>query len=272
MHALRNMTVSVRSQSAKTGMKARNAWPFVAAQLFWVFLSTKGLLFVCRIIPSLAKLLLAHFVIYNAVVTIVTDVWYLLTAFWFSKSKTIHSFSDDVGLNLKPNVSVLPYVLAATGLGFITVIGAMKGLTGGNWVAQVFAKQSGVAWSYYILYACSVSAFAEEIAKRGFLYQAFRGSYGIPLSITLIICWELFAHWAIASHSIFTFSCYSLFAILLCIVREKTRSIWNCIFCHSIYNAVTTRQWAICIFVMLIFLFIIFRDSHPKPQTKTLAN
>lgn len=246
--------------NGKIELKARSAWTWVFAQLLWWFIATKGLLAVAQFDPNIAKWTLAHFVFYNAAVNVLTDIWLLWAAFLCSKSNTVQDFIDGVGLCRKPTLTGLFFVLAAIGLAFISIIGAMKGLSGGNWVEQVFAKQGGAAWSYYVISAYTVAPFAEEVAERGFLYRAFRGSYGIPLSIALIVCWNIFVHWQIALHSFFNFGVYSLFAILFCVVREKTKSTWNCILCHAVYNAVLLRQWPVCIIAILSFVYFGYRS------------
>jgi membrane protease YdiL (CAAX protease family) len=246
--------------NGKIELTARSAWTWVFAQLLWWFIATKGLLAVEQFDPNIAKWILAHFTYYNVAVTILTDGWLLLAAYWCSKSKTVPDFWNGVGLCRKPTLTGLFFALAAIGLAFISIIGAMKGLTGGNWVAEVFANRGRATWSFYVIYACSVTPFAEEVAERGFLYRAFRGSYGIPISIALIVCLDIFFHWQIALHSVFTFGCYSAFAILVCVVREKTKSTWNCILCHAVYNAVLLRQWPVCIIAILSFAYFGYRS------------
>jgi membrane protease YdiL (CAAX protease family) len=245
--------------------KASQGWLWIVAQLIWVFASTKGLLFVCRIVPGLAKLLIAHFVFYNAAVTVVTDFWLVWAAYLFSKSKSISDFVYGLDLNKRPVWKDSFYILSAVCLGLVSVIGAMGGLTGGNWLSALYARQGGWIRLFDAIYVCSITPFAEEVAERGFLYRAFRGSYGMVLSIFLIVCWNIFVHWQIALHSFFSLGCYSLFAVLVCIVREKTGSIWNCIFFHAIYNAATSRQWTICIIVFLIFLIFTFTNRIKQP-------
>lgn len=249
----------------KSSWKASQAWIWIAAQIIWIFVSTKGLLFACRIFPDLTKLLLAHFVFYNAAVTTITDVWLLWAAYLFSKSKSASDFVCGSNLNTRPVWTDLFYILSAILLGIVSVIGAMGKLTGGNWIAEVFANQGTSSWSFFVIYACSITPFAEEVATRGFVYRAFRGNYGIVLSIALITCWELLGHWQIAFHTPFNFALYASFAVFICIVREKTKSIWNCIFCHAIYSSIVLRYWPICIIVFLIFLIFTFTNKIRKP-------
>jgi hypothetical protein len=120
----------VKGQESKQGieLKARGAWTWIALQLLWAFLSIKGLLFFCRIIPGLAKFLLAHFAHYNAAVDVLNDVWLLLAALWCSKSKTVRDFTDGVGLNTKPILTNLLFVFPVICLAIVAILGTMKGL------------------------------------------------------------------------------------------------------------------------------------------------
>ena len=262
------LVMATQPAKEEISWRASQGWTWLAAQLIWIFVSTKGLLFVCRIVPGLAKLLLAHFVFYNAAVTVITDIWLLWAAYLFSKSKSISDFVYGLNLNRRPVWAGLFYVLSAILLGFVSVIGAMGKLTGGNWIEEVFANHGTASWSFFVIYACSIAPFAEEVAIRGFVYRAFRGSYGIFLSVFLVVCWELVAHWQIAFHTLFNFALYTSFAIFICVVRERTRSIWNCIFCHAIYNSITLRQWPICIIIFSIFLIFTFTNKIRQPITE----
>jgi membrane protease YdiL (CAAX protease family) len=253
--------MTIQPTKGEISWKASFGWTWIVAQLVWILICTKLLLAVVQFIPSFGKWLIAHPVFYNATVWILTDIWLLWAAFLCSKSKSVQDFIQGAALNRRPTLKELLFVLAAIGLGFLSIFGNAKGLTGGNWVAEVFHNQGGAAWSFYVIYGRFISPFAEEVAERGFLYRAFRGNYGMPLSIALIVCWDIFGHWPMASHSLFSFCNYGLLAILFCIVREKTGSIWNCILCHMVYNAIVIQQWSICIIAILIFLFVASKNK-----------
>jgi membrane protease YdiL (CAAX protease family) len=249
--------------------KASYGWAWLLAYLIWVFICTKLLVAVIQFVPDLGKWLVAHFAFYNAAVTVLSHAWILLAAFLCSKSKSVRDFVHGLSLDCRPTLKESLFVLAAICLGFLSIICAIEGLTVGNWVGQVFHNEGGNTWSLYTMYACSVGPFAEEVSHRGFLYRAFRGNYGMSVSIALIVCLNIFCHWQMASHSFLSLGLIILFAILACIIREKTGSTWNCIFFHAVYNTITLRQWPICIVTILIFLFV---ASKNKTKQQTFAN
>lgn len=257
--------MTIQGAKEETSWKASQGWTWIVAQLIWIFICTKVLLACVQFNHAFGKWLIAHPITYNTSVTVLTDIWLLLAAYLCAKTKSVSDFINGLNLNKRPARTDLFYILSAICLGLVSVIGAMGGLAGGNWLSALYAHHGGWVWSFDVIYVCSITPFAEEVAKRGFLYRAFRNSYGMFLSIALVTCWDLFVHWQIASHSFFNFAIYSSFTIFICIVREKTASIWNCIFCHAVYNAATSKQWLICIFVFLIFLIFIFKNKIRQP-------
>ena len=154
----------------------------------------------------------------------------------------IRNFVNDAGLSRRPTLSGqwpgYGFALWSNQLAFLAHYGALNGWTSRNPLGRAYHKIGGEAWSFFQLYAISVGPFSEEIVLRGFLYRAFRGSYGIIISIILIICVASYYHWEMVSHSVFSFTCLSLVQILLCIIRERTGNTWNCVICHAIYNAI----------------------------------
>ena len=260
--------MTIQQSKGEISWKASQGWTWIAAQLIWILICTKVLLAYVQFNHAFGKWLIAHFIFYNTSVTVLTDIWLLLAAYLCSKTKSISDFITGLDLNKRSARTDLFYILSAVCLGLVSVIGAMGKLTGGNWLSELYAHQGGWVWSFDVIYVCSITPFAEEVAIRGFVYRAFRGSYGIFLSIFLVVCWDLVAHWQIAFHTLFNFALYTSFAVFICVVREKTRSIWNCIFCHAIYNAATSRQWPICIIIFLIFLIFTFTNKIRQPITE----
>lgn len=253
----------------KISWKASQAWIWIAAQLLWIFICTKVLLAYVQFNHAFGKWLIAHSIFYNTTVTVLSEIWLLLAAYLCSRTKPISGFIEGLDLNKRPTRTDLFYILLAVCLGLVSVIGAMGELSGGNWLSALYAHQGGWVWSFDVIYVCSITPFTEEVAKRGFLYRAFRNSYGMFLSIALVTFWDVFVHWDVATNSLFNFALYSSFAIFMCVIREKTGSIWNCIFCHAIYNATTSRQRLICIIVFFVFLISIFANRIRQPITET---
>ena len=83
----------------------------------------------------------------------------------------------------------------------------------------------------------------EEIIMRGFLYRALRESYGIALSISIMVLVATLTHWGVMMASPWVFLLLAVLEVILCLILEKTRNLWNCIVCHCVYNATLTSAW-----------------------------
>ena len=101
---------------------------------------------------------------------------------------------------------------------------------------------------------------------RGFLYRAFRGSYGILLSVLSSFCIVTYFHWGLLSNPL-VFVCLTAGAILLCTIREWTGSLWNCILFHAVYNASVTLDWPWYVLGMFILLPFCVRTSVRSGRT-----
>jgi membrane protease YdiL (CAAX protease family) len=83
-----------------------------------------------------------------------------------------------------------------------------------------------------------VGPFLEEPIMRGFLYPAFRSSYPAITSMVIIAAMSLTMHPETLSRpGIFTILIITL-SCGLCVLREKSNNLWDCIVCHLAYNGV----------------------------------
>lgn len=96
---------------------------------------------------------------------------------------------------------------------------------------------------YLFLILLLVGPIVEESIVRGFLYRAFRRSYGITVSISAILVVAIFNHPGTFAASLSLFLLLGVSQILLCLILEKTDNLWNCIACHCVYNAVVACAW-----------------------------
>jgi membrane protease YdiL (CAAX protease family) len=225
------------SKLAQTSWKAKDAWICLLLLVAWTFVCNGGLSFFVQIFPLFASWLRAHFVLAANAISFLSDGYGILVAFLCSRALSVRTFVNDVGLSRRPTLSLWPFACGVIAVAFLAHYGASNGWASGNPLAHAYHKIGGEAWSFFQLYAISVGPFAEETILRGFLYRAFRGSYGIIISIILTICVASFDHWDMVSHSLFSLTCLSLGQILLCLIRERTQNTWNCVICHAAYNA-----------------------------------
>jgi len=109
-------------------------------------------------------------------------------------------------------------------------------------LAKPFIHQPGPE-KYLLVVLFLVGPVLEEIIMRGFLYRTFRQCYGITLSISIMVLVATLTHWGVMTASPWMFLLIAALQIILCLVLEKTRNLWNCIACHFAYNAAVTSAW-----------------------------
>jgi membrane protease YdiL (CAAX protease family) len=260
----------MNSKSVERTWTAKNAWIYLLLQIAWVFVCNQGLRFLIQTIPAFASWLDTHLAFAENSILVLSDCWLLLAAFLCSKSLSVHSFIYNAGLSRRLTLSSWLFACGTIGIALLNHYGVTRGWTAGNQLVRAYHNRGGETWSLFTLYTVSVTPFAEEVGMRGFLYRAFRGSYGFILSILLIICMASFFHWDTVSRSLFSFACLCLFQILLCIIRERTGNTWSCVICHAAYNAIALHQWGICFAGMLVLLTYCAhaRGRKPRPARK----
>src|SRR5262249_36410209 len=153
------------------------------------------------------------------------------------------TFTQKLGLKATP--SSLGWFAACCGvaLGVIDLLCLSKGWTSPNRIALAAYADGGLPLLLTKISALLTAPFFEELALRGFLYRRFREKYCEVTSTALVIVVGALFHWAGITGSIYTAACLILLWILLCAVRERTASIWDCILCHAAYNATVLRNW-----------------------------
>jgi membrane protease YdiL (CAAX protease family) len=188
-------------------------------------------------------------------------VW-LLCALWFSRVQTIRDFTGPAGLKQRANLFGWCAGWLAISIAFIGVFGDSKGWGGsGKQPPLVGYNAPGMAGLYFTLKSVLIVPLYEEAVTRGFLYRAFRGSYGPLVTSSLIVCFSAYFHWRTVSLSLFSFGCLASLWVLLCVVREETGSLWNCLLCHAVYNAVGLHLWFQVVIVMVLFLPFVARRT-----------
>ncbi|MBA2682563.1 MAG: CPBP family intramembrane metalloprotease [Ktedonobacteraceae bacterium] len=96
---------------------------------------------------------------------------------------------------------------------------------------------------YLLAILLLVGPIFEEVIMRGFLYRAFRRSYGITLSVSTIVLTAMLTHLGAVTTSPWLFLLIGALQTILCLILEKTCNLWNCIACHFVYNAVVASAW-----------------------------
>ena len=163
----------------------------------------------------------------------------LLVAVYFARTDTFVSFWKGFSLDLKPSDYVwfgivMALIIRFSGH-FLMTHGWGKGVN--NYGFTSFRHAFGFERYFFLISPLILAPILEESINRGFLYKAFRGSYSITLSTILIVAWTAITHWGYYSHSWIAALDLSALTLVQCYLREKSDSLWDCIFCHFAFNA-----------------------------------
>lgn len=85
----------------------------------------------------------------------------------------------------------------------------------------------------------------EEIIMRGFLYRTFRESYGIALSILIVAFVAMLTQWGVMTALTWAFLLLAAVQVILCLLLQGERNLWNCVVCHYVYNATLVGAWLV---------------------------
>lgn len=132
----------------------------------------------------------------------------------------------------------LPQVLAAlgAGVGFSLLIRlamltiAVPESWSESYAERVELVSQSPVWVRY-LSSVAVAPFAEEWVFRGLVYRRLKSA--MPRVAAIVVSSALFA----VLHGTVIWMLYTFaLGVLLCVLYEKTRSLWACIACHTAFN------------------------------------
>lgn len=163
-----------------------------------------------------------------------------VTACYFARTETLAAVKKAFGLDCEPTnliwfglVMTLAIRLATH---FMFVFHWGNGSY--NYDFAAFRNTIGFQRIFFMLSPLVLAPIFEEIVNRGFLYKAFRASFSVTVSVLIMIAWTLWTHYPYWHHSWIAAVNYSAWTILQCYLREKSPSLWDCILCHFVSNAV----------------------------------
>ena len=162
----------------------------------------------------------------------------LLTAAYFARTELLETFWKGFGLDRKPSNYVwlgvtMPILINFFGY-FMRIHGWGKGVHSHD--IDAFRHTFGPEKYLFLVPLVLLAPLFEESINRGFLYKAFRGSFGIGVSMVLILAWTAYNHWWEYRQSLLAVFDISVLTIIQCYLREKSDSLWDCILCHLAYN------------------------------------
>lgn len=164
----------------------------------------------------------------------------------FAQPKSLRGFLDTFDIaSLHQGIS--RYSVASGGI--LGLIGVLLTSIGGPQLSErlltrPFVHQPGPG-KYLLTILLLVGPIFEEITMRGFLYRAFRSRYGISFSILTIVAVSAITHWGVTTRSLSISLLLAVLHVILCLLLEMTRNLWDCIICHILYNAVLITAWSI---------------------------
>ncbi len=163
----------------------------------------------------------------------------LLTAAYFARTETLIIFWKAFGLDRKPSDYVWFGLVMALVLRFISHFMIIHGWGRGvaNEDITGFRNTPGLNRYFFLIPLLLFAPLFEEPLYRGFLYKAFRGSFAMAPSVVLIVAWTINNHWYKYYQSFQEAFILSCFVFILCFLREKSDSLWDCICFHFVFNA-----------------------------------
>ena len=111
-----------------------------------------------------------------------------------------------------------------------------------NWLFGIEAPSSkieelisnrSISTNILLIVVAVIAPFCEEIYFRGFLYSAFKRSWGV--NTALFLSSLLFA---LAHMEIYSFVPLMIIGWMLAYIFEKTKSLFPTIFLHAVYNLI----------------------------------
>ena len=219
-------------------------------------------------IPSFADWVKANSFFAESAFRVLQGCLWLLVVYIFSRTRSIRSFVGETGFDRRPTFSGWLLSWAATGLGLLDLYVVLQGWSGANESAPPHYYGGSGPWAFFVVYTVILTPFFEEVVMRGFLFQAFRRSYGVVVGTGLVLCVQTYFHWGLVVHDFIGFLFLTAGGIALCAIREYTGSTWNCVLFHAAYNATVLRQWPVCVVGMLAVLSCV-RYARPKDSPVT---
>jgi membrane protease YdiL (CAAX protease family) len=163
-----------------------------------------------------------------------------LTVVLITRPTSVFDFLTRFKLQLSEDNIRYSFVVFGSILGCIGVFVARLELT--NFAKEyvltkpfIHANPWGKSLRAILLLAAPV---VEEIVVRGFVYQSFRQCYSICSSVIAVLLLEIILHWSQMRSAIPVFILLATLQIILCLILEKTRNLWNCILFHCAYNGI----------------------------------
>lgn len=256
------------SKAEETKWRVGSAWQCTVALVIFEFVISLGIR-VAQVTPSTAQWVRGHEYSIQTCLKLLRALAWLALAYGFSRSRSARSFALRAGITDGPTLLGWCSAWVGVAIGLAALYAAHTGLTPRDRVVHGFYNQGGELLLFFVVFAILVSPFFEEVVLRGFLYSAFRGSYGRTLSTFIVLSVTSYFHWSTISGSLYSALCLTSLWIMLCLLRERAGTVWNCVLAHAAYNAAQTVTWPTYIAAMILVLpFCLYGSKKATTQLR----
>jgi membrane protease YdiL (CAAX protease family) len=219
----------------------------------------------CRSSATFAGWVRVHSYFAEASFHVLLGCMWVSAAYLFGGLRGVNAFVREAGFAKKLTFSGWLCAWGAIGLALLDLYFVQKGWGEQSPSARRSYQSGQIVWITYLVQSTLLAPLIEETVSRGFLYHAFRGSYGPVLSTFLVLGFETYFHWGLVSRDLTALALLLAGGAILCVIREQTGNTWNCVLFHAAYNTTVVGQWPLSLVAMLIVWPLC------EPSTRPLA-
>jgi membrane protease YdiL (CAAX protease family) len=208
--------------------------------MLWEVVMFAVLYLVMDLSPTSKNWIRYHHLFVSSGLSATRAISWLFFTYLFSCTWSFFGFVEGVGLRRMPGRTLWWSVLIAVGIGLLNVYLVTSGWSPPDQHETSYHHQRAEIWLFHSVFISTLGPLYEEVTLRGFLYKAFRRSYGQVTSTVIVVGVTAYLHWNKSMQSAGALVCLFSLWTMLCILREKTNNVWNCVVCHAAYNFTLT--------------------------------
>ena len=211
---------------------------FLIAVLVGIYFGTAKLISVLNV-KQLINLNIANIDSLTFTIFYGIQVLLMLAVVWFFAIYWRRSTLRDLGFRYYSILKTVWYTFLSLILIFIVsfvyvlVLKSVFGIDAPPSKIDELVSNGNISGNILIVVTAVIAPFCEEVYFRGFLYPAFKKSFGVAIGIFLSSL--LFA---LAHLEIYSFLPIMIIGWILAYLFEKTKSIFTAIFLHAAYNLI----------------------------------
>jgi hypothetical protein len=185
-------------------------------------------------------------------------IW-VFVGLWATASPNLYSFVKQTSLDRAPTVRGWLFGLMAFALGLFEFYFVDRGVPPSSILRQqAWGSQLGLV--AFVFFTAAVVPFVSESFIRGVLYPAYRSKFGIYVATFLVLAFEAWLDRQ--GHTALSLSVLLLRGVLLCVIRERTASLWNCVLARAAFvGVITGYTFAVILAFALILPLCSARDT-----------